>query len=148
MKLAEVNAAICDQLKISEIKPNKNGKYIYLFDDVLEIELGQSSNGDIILQGLVADLSKRSLEEKDIEVLLRWAASLITTDNNNDVLSFDSKTNRIILFRKLSRKTINLKNILESLEGIINNIEIWITALDEKSGKSLPPNPQSLFIKP
>ncbi len=147
MQFKEIITNVCDYLKIADQKMDAEGRFIIVFDNELVLELTMTAPGDLLLIGLIKDLTKEEVSDKELRRLLYWSTNWMM--KNPEVLSFDNKRNWIILTRTISRKSLNIKNILESLEGFLNNMDLWLTALKEnKESSSFLPNPQSIFLKP
>lgn len=147
MDITEVMKVVTTAMNITEpLLPEDEGRYRLVFDDKFNIDFSITRKGDLIIAGELKKFSQKILPREDYLVKV-MAASTELFHHEQDCISYDLDTNRIIIYRRLNRSDITAKNILESLEGLLNNMEIWVSTFSEEKGGSYPSS-QSIFLTP
>jgi GTP-sensing pleiotropic transcriptional regulator CodY len=147
MHINEVMQVVTMAMKVTEsVKPDDKGLYRLYFDGKMPVDFSVTRKGDLIIAGVLRQFSDKNIPKDDyLTKVLGLATQFFQTEK--ECISYDSDTNRILMYRRLRRSEVTQQNILESLEGLLNNMEIWVTTFSaEKEGSH--PSSSSIFLTP
>lgn len=117
-------------------RPDEQNRYELLLDGSLRITLFQSGD-QIYLEGHPGSLptDPRQAEERLGDLLRKHLAGL---ERHEEVLSLDTSSDDLLLFRRLSARTLDLLELEQALEAFSNRLEFWIRELSGGSSRQAP----------
>ena len=108
-------------------EPNEQNRYSLVIDGSLRITLFQIGD-QVFLEGHPGSLPEDSRQagEQLGDILRKHLAGL---EKHEEVLSLDPAGDDLLLFRRLSAKTLDLADLEKAIESFSNRLEFWAREL-------------------
>ncbi|RUQ37213.1 MAG: hypothetical protein EKK71_05565 [Candidatus Competibacteraceae bacterium] len=117
-------------------KPDEQNRYDLVLDGSLRITLFQSGD-QIYLESHPGSLpaDPRQAGEQLGELLRKQLAGL---ERHEEVLSMDTSSDDLLLFRRIPARTLELADLEKAIEAFSNRLEFWARELSGGSSRQAP----------
>lgn len=132
--LQTVINTLCSHAKWKMPKQNAQGQYTFFLDNNVEFSLFSPNGQDCIFLVKIADIPQGNEGENLIQNIAAKAAGMYKIKKS--VVSV--RDNAVYLHRLLLKQEINQERILPAAKEILNDADIWHTALTQGSSQSSP----------
>lgn len=129
---------------LARSKPDQEGRYFFVFDGELELNLLQTGD-QIIVQGeikalpedehLAAGLLANSLQK-----------NLRRLRDKEEVLSIDPQDGTLMMFRRLSARRLDITDLERALGEFANAMEFWNRTMSDSPQVNAPPPPMHMLF--
>lgn len=132
--LQTVINTLCSHAKWKMPQQNPKGQYCFFLDNNVEFSLFSPNGQDCIFLVKVAAVPQGNEGENFIQNIAAKAAGMYK--KKKSIISVQDNT--VYLHRILSKKDITQEQILLTAKEILNDADIWHTALAQNSSQSSP----------
>lgn len=117
-------------------KPDEQNRYDLVLDGSLRITLFQSGD-QIYLEGHPGSLpvDPRQAGERLGDLLRKHLAGL---EQHEEVLSMDTASDELLLFRRMPARTLELADLEKAIEAFSNQLEFWVRQLSSRPSHQAP----------
>lgn len=148
MTWEEVVDILSEFLLLENWQKDEEEAYTFVVDEKLEIRVMCLNSDYVIFQGRIGDTlppSGNGAQER-LKLILQWNFARI--QDNDDVLSIDSSSQKIAIVRKLMLKQLDLHSLIDNIESFVKNVDFWFSAIEKKSvASNLSPLLSSLHLQ-
>lgn len=132
--LQAVINTLCSHAKWKMPEQNAKGQYCFSLDKTAEFFIFSPNGQDCIFLVKIADIPQGNEEENFIQNIAAKAAGMYK--KKKSIVSIQENT--VYLHRILLKQDIGKEQILQTAKEILNDADIWHTALAQRSGQPSP----------
>jgi hypothetical protein len=132
--LQTVINTLCSHAKWKMPQQNTQGQYTFFLDNNVEFSLFSPNGQDCIFLVKIADIPHGNEGESFIQNIAAKAAGMYKIKKS--IVSI--RDNAVYLHRLVLKQEINQERILQTAKEILNDADIWHTALTHGSSQNSP----------
>ena len=138
MHIKDALLELWNQLGISGLSLDESGFCRLIIDRQLMVDIEQAEGeGELHLHSALGSLPAGRREALYATLL---AANLFGSETGGAVLALDETAGEIVLFRSLRMVEMDYPTFVSTLEGFIQQVEIWKNRLNEPVQTAVPDN--------
>ena len=125
MKFEELIRAFTERLYIDLPPPREDGSYQFFVDDRYTVTCLPAAGNTLIITAELTALPQDEWQKKDF-LLDILKVNLARMYFQNEVLSLDPETKKLVLFNRISLTNLKVEQFIILFEQFLNTLEFWL----------------------
>ena len=143
MKFEELIKEFSERLNIELPPRREDSSYQFFIDNRYTVTCLPASGNTFIITAELTDLPQDEIAKKEfLSDILK--VNLARMYIQNEILSIDPETKKIILFNRISLDNLDVNHFISFFEQFLNTLEFWINYTTTKKEKS--PGPENMIV--